>query len=138
MKVLLDMNISPEWVSHFQKAGFECSHWSVKGNPAADDRDIFAWAAANGYIVVTHDLDFGAILAATNAKAPSVIQIRMKRWLPEDADAHRIVHYVGVYTQELKTGVLITVEVGRHKIRIRQLKYVYYGRTFICPARPAG
>jgi predicted nuclease of predicted toxin-antitoxin system len=27
------------------------------------------WALTNGYIVFTHDLDFGAILAATQANA---------------------------------------------------------------------
>jgi predicted nuclease of predicted toxin-antitoxin system len=34
------------------------------------------YAAVNGYTVFTHDLDFGAMLAKTGAKKPSVIQIR--------------------------------------------------------------
>jgi predicted nuclease of predicted toxin-antitoxin system len=33
------------------------------------------WARANRYIVFTHDLDFGSLLAATGAETPSVIQI---------------------------------------------------------------
>jgi predicted nuclease of predicted toxin-antitoxin system len=35
-----------------------------------------AYTAARGYIVLTHDLDFGAILAVTRGEKPSVAQIR--------------------------------------------------------------
>lgn len=35
-----------------------------------------AWALTNDYIVFTHDLDFGTLLAITQADAPSVIQVR--------------------------------------------------------------
>jgi predicted nuclease of predicted toxin-antitoxin system len=122
MKVLLDMNISPEWVAHFYAAGFACVHWAEIGQVTADDRDIFAWAAENDHVVVTHDLDFGAILAATNAAAPSVVQIRMQRWLPEDEDAHRIIRYVHEYAAELEEGALISIDEGRHKVRLLPIK----------------
>jgi len=35
-----------------------------------------AYASVNGYVVLTHDLDFSAILAATQGEKPSVVQIR--------------------------------------------------------------
>ena len=35
-----------------------------------------AYAMANDCIVLTHDLDFSAILAATQGEKPSVVQIR--------------------------------------------------------------
>lgn len=34
------------------------------------------WARANDHILFTHDLDFGAMLALTNAQSPSAIQLR--------------------------------------------------------------
>ena len=37
------------------------------------------------YRLYSRDLDFGAILAATQASGPSVIQIRTENVLPEDA-----------------------------------------------------
>jgi predicted nuclease of predicted toxin-antitoxin system len=37
--------------------------------------EIKSWARAHGAIVFTHDLDFGAMLAATKANAPSVIHV---------------------------------------------------------------
>lgn len=34
------------------------------------------FARANGYVVLTHDLDFSAILPATQGDKPGVVQIR--------------------------------------------------------------
>jgi predicted nuclease of predicted toxin-antitoxin system len=42
-------------------------HWSTSGSLDASDREILLWAKANGYVLFTLDLDFGAILAATEA-----------------------------------------------------------------------
>jgi predicted nuclease of predicted toxin-antitoxin system len=68
MKLLIDMNLSPRWVATLAAAGFETAHWSSLGEPDAADHEIMAFAAANGFVVVTHDLDFGAILAATQGR----------------------------------------------------------------------
>ena len=62
LKILIDMNLSPEWCEVFQRAGWEATHWSAIGEPTADDKQIMALAQANGYVVFTHDLDFSAIL----------------------------------------------------------------------------
>jgi predicted nuclease of predicted toxin-antitoxin system len=76
MKIVLDMNLSPRWVDAIQELGHEACHWSGVGPATAPDREIMTWARTNGDIVMTHDLDFGAILAATGARAPNVIQFR--------------------------------------------------------------
>lgn len=76
MRFLIDMNLSPEWVDFFRKENLEAVHWSQIGDPRASDTEIFNYAKANDFVVFTHDLDFGAILASTNANAPSVIQAR--------------------------------------------------------------
>jgi predicted nuclease of predicted toxin-antitoxin system len=39
--------------------------------PDASDSDILGYAAANDYVVLTQDLDFGAILAITHGKKPA-------------------------------------------------------------------
>jgi predicted nuclease of predicted toxin-antitoxin system len=39
----------------------------------------------NGCVLLTHDLDFSAILAATSEAAPSVVQLRMQDLLSERA-----------------------------------------------------
>ncbi|MCG6971428.1 MAG: DUF5615 family PIN-like protein [Gammaproteobacteria bacterium] len=57
-------------------SGFYAVHWSDVGDPRASDKEIMEWSDEYGYIVFTHDLDFTTLLIATQAKGPSVIQLR--------------------------------------------------------------
>lgn len=61
MKILVDMNLSPSWVQVLERNGYSAIHWSTVGDEGAPDSVILDWAYENGYIVFTHDLDFGAI-----------------------------------------------------------------------------
>lgn len=83
MKVLIDMNLSPKLTQIFKEHGIEAIHWKDVGPPEATDEEILFWAKKRGLIVITHDLDFGAILAATKIDAPSVVQIRTLNVTPE-------------------------------------------------------
>jgi predicted nuclease of predicted toxin-antitoxin system len=76
MKLLVDMNLSPRWVSFLAASQIESVHWSFVGAATTPDSEIMAYARAHGYVVLTHDLDFSAILAATQGTKPSVVQIR--------------------------------------------------------------
>lgn len=76
MKLLVDMNLSPRWISFLSDAGWEATHWSKVGKADASDSEIMTFAAGNDYVVLTNDLDFAAILAASRDKKPSVAQIR--------------------------------------------------------------
>lgn len=84
MKILIDMNLSPDWCQAFSLFGIEAIHWSDVGEPTASNRVLMEWAKGNGYIVFTHDLDFGGILAATQTDAPSVIQVRVQDPFPNE------------------------------------------------------
>ncbi len=64
------MNLSPKWVDYLTGEGFEAAHWSDVGPPDAADEAIARWAAAGNYVVLTSDLDFGALLAATRRPGP--------------------------------------------------------------------
>ena len=68
MNLLVDMNLSPRWIGMLTYAGIEATHWSTLGAKNAPDSEIMACANANDYVVLTHDLDFGAILAQRMAK----------------------------------------------------------------------
>ncbi len=61
------MNLSPRWVEFLAEAGFGAKHWSSVGPPDASDAEIMAYSRTRGDIVLTHDLDFSAILATTQA-----------------------------------------------------------------------
>ena len=76
LRILVDMNLSPDWVDVLQRLGWTTIHWCNVGSPSATDREIMDWARANGHIVFTHDLDFGILLAHSKDGGPSVIQVR--------------------------------------------------------------
>lgn len=82
MRLLIDRNLSPAGVRGLQEDGSEALHWSTIGDPRATDAAIMDRARQGGYIVFTHDLDFSAILAATEAEGPSVIPARTQDVLP--------------------------------------------------------
>ncbi len=82
MKLLVDMNLPPQWVEQLKVAGMQAVHWSTLGRVDAPDTEIMAYAAAHDYDVLTHDLDFSAVLAATQGTKPSVVQIRSDNLSP--------------------------------------------------------
>lgn len=73
MTLLIDMNLSPRWASYLVDAGIEAAHWSTLGAANAPNVETMAFARVNGYVVLTHDLDFNAILAVTHGLKPSVV-----------------------------------------------------------------
>ena len=120
MKLLIDMNLSPRWSTVLAAVGFEAAHWSALGAANAPDTEIMAYAAANGYVVLTHDLDFGAILAATHGEKPSVVQIRAEDVSP-DVIGTQVVAALRQMTAELDQGALLTVEPNRTRVRVLPL-----------------
>jgi predicted nuclease of predicted toxin-antitoxin system len=120
MKLMIDMNLSPEWVKVLEAEGVDAVHWSTVGSVSALDKELMAWAKRNGHIVLTHDLDFGAILAATNADAPSVIQLRFQNLVPSEA-RELVVKVLHDYRHELEQGVLISLDEDKARIRILPL-----------------
>lgn len=81
-----------------------------------------ASAATRDYVVLTHDLDFGAILAATHGGKPSVVQIRAEDVSP-DVIGKQVVAALRQMTSELDQGALLTVEPNRTRVRVLPLQW---------------
>ena len=79
------------------------------------------WAVQNGYIVFTNDLDFGTLLATTQANAPSVIQVRSQDILPTSIK-DLVINSLHQFHTELEEGALITIDEARSKARILPIK----------------
>lgn len=117
MKVLVDMNLSPEWEREFERHSIEARHWSKVGHPTARDREIMAWARENGYLVFTNDLDFGRLLALTHASGPSVIQVRTEDVLPETIGP-LVIRALIQHRESLTTGALVVIDPNDFRARI--------------------
>lgn len=120
MKLLVDMNLSPRWVAVLVDAGVEAAHWSTLGANNAPDSEIMAYARVNDYVVLTHDLDFGAILAATHGEKPSVVQIRADDVSPDVIGA-QVMLALRQMASELEDGALLTVDPNRTRLRVLPL-----------------
>lgn len=117
LAIVVDMNLSQEWVTLLTSAGWAAVHWSNVGMIDAEDSEIMAWAAANKHVVFTHDLDFGTILALTRAAGPSVLQIRTQRVLPEHVGA-LVLAALKQYETELTSGAIVVIEAAKTRVRV--------------------
>ena len=120
MKILLDMNLPPIWVDFLENEGFQAIHWSNVGSHGASDKEIMTWAKEQGYVVFTHDLDFGALLAASKDAAPSVIQVRTQNVMPSVIGSI-VVNAINEFMVEIQSGSLISIDL--HKTRVRILPF---------------
>ena len=120
MKLLLDMNIPPGWVDDLRAAGHEAVHWRDVGDPKASDATILGHARRAGLVVLTHDLDFGDILAATGGGAPSVVQLRTGG-LGFATIGQLVLHALSAHAQALDKGALITIDLRRARVRLLPL-----------------
>lgn len=50
MKILIDMNLSPQWIEELEDHGGQAVHWLTVGDPRASDSIIMDWACKNGFV----------------------------------------------------------------------------------------
>jgi predicted nuclease of predicted toxin-antitoxin system len=120
VKFLVDMNLAPRWSEFLNSSGFDATHWSQVGAHDTADAVIMAFAASHDYVVLTHDLDFGAILAVTHGTKPSVIQIRADDVSPTAIGA-TVIRTIRQLSTELEDGVLVTIYPSRSRVRVLPL-----------------
>ena len=120
MKLLIDMNLSPKWVYVLKEAGIEAIHWSHIGRIDAPDNEIIGYARSHGYVVFTHDLDFGSILAAMKTDIPSVFQIRTQNVTPEHL-GRLVISAIHQFEKHLEEGAIVTVDEKKSRVRILPL-----------------
>ena len=115
--ILVDMNLSPAWVDELAAHEWRSVHWSTIGDPRATDCEIMGWARSHSYVVFTHDLDFGTMLALTHADGPSVIQVRGQNILP-DYMSGVVIAALKQHESDLATGALVVVDEAKSRVRI--------------------
>jgi len=80
MNFLLNMNVHRDMAAPLKKRGHVCRHVGDIGLSRAKDVEIVAEAKRTGEVIITHDLDYGHLLAFSGEKAPSVIILRLRIW----------------------------------------------------------
>ena len=121
LRLLVDMNLSPAWVDWLAPRGWPAVHWSSVGDPRATDRIVLSWAADHDYVLFTHDLDFGAVLASSTLVGPSVIQLRAQDVTP-DRIGTLVLEALARYEADLRQGALVSVDEDKLRLRLLPLR----------------
>lgn len=121
MRFLADAGISAKTVAFLRRNGHDAVHVRELAMQRAGDREVVDRARSEGRVLLTFDLDFGAILALGVMDRPSVVIFRLadervdsvnrrlEAVLPEEAEA-------------LDSGALLLVEDTRYRIRPLPIK----------------
>ncbi|GBD08149.1 hypothetical protein HRbin22_00382 [Candidatus Thermoflexus japonica] len=121
MRFLADMGISPRTVAFLRELGYEAVHLHEEGLDRLEDAAILAKAREEGFILLTHDLDFGELIAVSGARLPSVIVFRLRNMRPENVNRY-LQHIVEEHAKVLASGAIISVTEGRVRIRALPLR----------------
>ena len=121
MKLLLDMNLSPVWARFLEEHDFEARHWSAHGVPTATDAEVMAWARENGFVLVTHDLGFAGLLAATEARGPSIVLIRAQEILP-DRFGPVLLRVLRDHETTLADGAVLSIDEFASRLRVLPIR----------------
>jgi predicted nuclease of predicted toxin-antitoxin system len=121
VKLVIDMNLSPEWIGILASEGREVRHWRDLGAGTAPDEEILAWARNHNAVVVTQDLDFPRLLAMTHALGPSVVLLRVQdEFGPRVREQVR--RAVVQCEADLAKGALVFVDDARARVRVLPIK----------------
>ena len=85
VKLLLDQNLSPRLVPRLSDLYPESTHVSVAGLGEAADGEVWAYARAGGFVIVTKDSDFND-MSVLRGFPPKVIWLRLGNCTTADAE----------------------------------------------------
>ena len=111
------MNLSRQLGRLLGGEGHGWRHVRDLGLAKATDREIMALAKASGEVVLTHDLDYGHLLAFSGDVRPSVVIFRRRNILPS-ALFETMKKNWPEWGPALEAGALIIVEDAAARIRL--------------------
>ncbi len=118
MKFLLDMGLGHSTVLFLREQGYDVVHLREQGLQRLPDEQIVSKAIREKRIILTHDLDFGRLVALSRAQIPSVITFRLNDMKPTNVN-HYLEETLTRFTGDLEAGALISI--SEQVIRMRRL-----------------
>jgi len=117
-RFLLDMGVAQSTGRYLTSRGHDVVHLSEQGLERLPDDRVVAKAKDEERIIVTHDLDFGRIVALSGRSVPSIVTLRLADMTPKHVNsALEIVLRDAILS--LERGALVTITDSG--IRIREL-----------------
>lgn len=120
MKFLLDVGITPQLGRMLEASGHSFRYVPQYYPNTSSDVEILEIARQEGEVIITHDTDFGALLAFSEASSPSVILFRIHH-INAELFHNLITENWPEIEQPLLAGSVVVIEVN--SIRIRKLPF---------------
>jgi predicted nuclease of predicted toxin-antitoxin system len=118
MKFLADMGISPRSTAFLRSQGHDAIHLHDASLDRLSDASILSKALDEGRVVLTHDLDFSDLVAASRARLPSVVTFRLRNMSADHVNRY-LQLILADYQERLIAGAVISITEGQ--IRVRSL-----------------
>ncbi|MEQ8172336.1 MAG: DUF5615 family PIN-like protein [Candidatus Eremiobacterota bacterium] len=116
MKFLLNMNVPLAVGKKLVFMGHTYRHVRDIGKSKASDIEIIREARINGEIIITHDLDYGHLLAFSGDREPSVIIFRLRNSHPDNL-CNKLISVWPDIEKSLIEGAIILMEDTASRIR---------------------
>ena len=116
MRFLADMGVSTRVVEWLRASGHDATHLRDEGLQKLPNGEIFRKAIRERRVVLTFDLNFGEIVAASGGTSVSTILFRLRN-TRADFVVQRLKAVLDQSTEELAQGAVVLVEDGRHRVR---------------------
>ncbi|MGV8133593.1 MAG: DUF5615 family PIN-like protein [Mangrovibacterium sp.] len=123
MTFFLDINIPASFAVFLKKFGHSVIVGAKSGFNEKPDWEICEYARESKSIIVTHDLDFGELLAVSGAAGPSVIIFRIQP-LTKEIMEDSFLRILQQTQTELNSGAIIVSE--KNTFRLRRLPISKY------------
>lgn len=116
LALVADVHISPRTVSELQRLGFHICRVTDHVSPHASDAEIIQLARCHHAAIVTHDLDFSALVAQGGTRFPSVVSVRVEDARPR-AVTQLLAEVLPLIEKDLSEGAIVSVEEARFRVR---------------------
>jgi len=117
MRFLADMGVSPQTVAFLEGLGHNAVHLHAQGLDRMEDSAILDKAREESRILLTHDLDFGELIAASGARLPSIVVFRLRNMRPDKVNRY-LESIVSQQRELLEQGAIISVTEGQIRVRV--------------------
>jgi predicted nuclease of predicted toxin-antitoxin system len=112
------MGLARSTTAFLRAQGHDAVHLRDQGRQRLSDQQIVDKARAENRVILTHDLDFGRIIALSGVGVPSVIAFRLADMRPVEVNRY-LGQILARFATELENGALVSVSEG--SIRVRSL-----------------
>jgi predicted nuclease of predicted toxin-antitoxin system len=116
LRFLIDNALSPKLAAGLRNAGHDAVHLREIERQTAPDSEVLARALEEHRVIISSDMDFGDLIAASGLARPSMILFRRVERKSDSRLALLLKNLASIH-RELEQGSIVILESSRMRIR---------------------